>query len=79
MSIFYFSLQVDSENAYKVPKTRNAAPPRTANVIDELFGYSILPSTTFLHSGVYKVDPKQHRAMVLDLIYPSLTAPQGVR
>jgi len=74
--------EVDMENAWRGPsKSRNALPPSnkaaSTNVVDELFGYSILPSTTFLHSGVYKVDPKQHRAMVLDLIYPSLTSPQG--
>ena len=74
------SKEIDTENAWRGPnKSRNApaVTPKTLNVVDDLFGYSILPSTTFLHSGVYKVDPKQHRAMTLDLIYPSLTSLQN--
>lgn len=59
-------------------KVQNPPPKQnTVNVIDELFGFSTISSTTFFHSGVHKVDPKHNRAMALDLIYPSLTAPSA--
>lgn len=47
------------------------------SVIDDTFGFSTLSSTTFLLSGVHKVDPKHNRALMLDLIYPSLSNPSG--
>lgn len=56
-------------------QVKAAAPG--SNAVDDLFGYSTLPSTTFLHSGVHKVDPKLNRSLVLDLIYPSLISVPG--
>jgi hypothetical protein len=47
----------------------------TNNVVDDTFGFSTLSSTTFLHSGVHKVDPTHNRALMLELLYPSLCTP----
>ena len=46
----------------------------SSNAIDDIFGFSTISSTTFLHSGTRKMDPKHNRAMSLDLIYPSLNS-----
>lgn len=62
----------NSANSNGSSQAKTFAQP--SNAVDELFGYSTLPSTTFLHSGVHKVDPKLNRSLVLDLIYPSLNS-----
>lgn len=53
-----------------LPKSVGATA--AGNVVDELMGFSSRSTTTFLHSGVHKVDPATNRALVLDLLYPSL-------
>jgi hypothetical protein len=62
-------------------KVKNTGAPITvggipsSSAVDDLFGFSTHSSTTFLHSGVHKVDPTVNRAHALELVYPSLSTP----
>ncbi len=52
---------------------------RSVNVVDEVFGYSVRASTTFLHSGTVKVEALPSRSLFLELAYPSVSAKQTLK
>ncbi len=50
-----------------------------ANVVDDLFGFSVRAATTFLHSHTLKVEAQPSKALQLDLVYPSVAAKQSIK
>lgn len=62
---------------------RKASPAggggRFDSVLDQLFGFSVRSSTTFLQSGTVKVDPTTARLLYVEAVYPSLTVKQIIK
>ncbi|KAJ1383613.1 PAB-dependent poly(A)-specific ribonuclease subunit PAN2, partial [Ochromonadaceae sp. CCMP2298] len=62
--------EIDQEAA--AARAKKSPTVSSSNVVDDLFGFSTLSSTSFLHSGTHKVDPTLNRAISLEIIYPAL-------
>ena len=57
----------------------SAAGGRFDNVLDQLCGFSVRSSTTFLQSGTVKVDPSTAHMLYVEAVYPSLSVKQIIK